>query len=74
MEEMIGGWVEKSIISVKDIPSLCGIMVSINSIAFIRADFPEGTYQPTIQLIAEALAARLSGKGDVPDYFVDNPL
>jgi AcrR family transcriptional regulator len=64
MQAAIGEWVEKGIIAAEDVPALGGILVSLFAIAIQRKDYyPEGSYEPAVRLIAEALAMRLSRQG-----------
>jgi AcrR family transcriptional regulator len=63
MKEAIGAWLERGLISAEDVPALGGVMASLFAIAIQRKDFPEGSYEPAIRLIAEAMAMRLSGRG-----------
>jgi hypothetical protein len=38
-----------------------GLIPALFSIAIHKEDFPEGSYQPAVKLIAEALALRIAG-------------
>jgi AcrR family transcriptional regulator len=60
MQAAISAWVEKGIVSAEDVPALGGILASLFAIAIHRKDYPEGSYEPAIRLIAEGLAMRLS--------------
>jgi AcrR family transcriptional regulator len=64
MEAAIGAWVEKGIVSAEDVPALGGILVSFFAIAIQRKDYPQGSYEPAVRLIAEGLAMRLARQGE----------
>jgi AcrR family transcriptional regulator len=57
-------WIDGGLLEEKDLPALIGIMSSIFAISIRRQDFAEGSYEPAIKLISEALAARLARKED----------
>jgi AcrR family transcriptional regulator len=60
----INAWVEKGIVSAEDVPALGGILTSLFAIVIQRKNYPEGSYEPAIRLIAEGLAMRLSRQGE----------
>ncbi len=59
----VASWVKEGLVSAEDVPALAGIFMSLFAIAIQRKDYPEGSYEPSIRLIAEALAMRLSRRG-----------
>jgi AcrR family transcriptional regulator len=63
LAEAIGAWVEAGIVAAEDVPALGGIMMALFAIAIQQKDFPAGSYEPAVRLIAEALAMRLSRQG-----------
>jgi AcrR family transcriptional regulator len=63
MQAAIGAWTEKGIVRAEDVPALGGIFNMLFAIAIQRQEFPEGSYEPAIRLIAEGLAMRLSRQG-----------
>jgi AcrR family transcriptional regulator len=60
MEAAIQTWISNGFVREEDIAALDGIMNALFAIAIQRKDFPEGSYEPAIRLIAEALAMRLA--------------
>jgi AcrR family transcriptional regulator len=64
MEAAINAWVEKGVVSAEDVPALGGILTSLFAIVIQRNNYPEGSYEPAIRLIAEGLAMRLSRQGE----------
>ena len=67
LEETFGGWVAKGLLTPEIVAAFRGLVPALFSIAIHREDFPLGSYQPAVTLIAEALALRIasgaSGKG-----------
>jgi len=64
LEESFGRWVAEGILPYDILPAFRGLVSAIFSIALHREDFPVGSYQETVKLIAEALAMRIaSGSG-----------
>ncbi len=60
----LADWVQRGLISEVDLPGLSGVLNSLFAIAIHRKDYPAGTYEPTVRLIAEGLAMRLAKKGE----------
>jgi AcrR family transcriptional regulator len=63
LESAIRAWIVAGLVREDAVPALGGLMSAFFSIALRRKDFPEGSYEPTIRLIAEALAIRLTSQG-----------
>jgi AcrR family transcriptional regulator len=63
LDSAMKAWIEDGLVREEDVPALGGVMSSIFAIAIRRGDFPEGSYVPAVELIAEALAMRLAGEG-----------
>jgi AcrR family transcriptional regulator len=64
LKSAIQAWIGTGLVREEDLPALEGVMSALFSIAIRRKDFPAGRYEPTIRLISEALAIRLTGQGD----------
>jgi AcrR family transcriptional regulator len=66
--ETFGRWVSEGLLGADLMDAFRGLVPALFSIAMHREDFPPGTYQPAVKLIAEALALRMAsgagGKGD----------
>jgi AcrR family transcriptional regulator len=60
LEETFGRWVAESLLSPDIIAAFRGLIPALFSIAMHREDFPAGSYQPAVKLIAEALAMRIA--------------
>ena len=64
LEETFGRWVAEGLLSPDIAVAFRGLIPALFSIAMHREDFPPGSYQPAVKLIAEALAVRIaSGAG-----------
>ena len=64
LEETFGRWVAEGLLSPDIVVAFRGLVPALFSIAIHREDFPPGSYQPAVKLIAEALALRIaSGAG-----------
>lgn len=62
MMEALAAWRGADIIAVEDIPALEGVFDSIFILAMHREDFPKGSFEPAMRVMAEALALRLAKK------------
>jgi len=60
LEETFGKWVSEGLLDAGISAALRGLVPALFSIAMHREDFPPGSYQPTVKLIAEALALRIA--------------
>ena len=60
LEETFGKWVSEGLLDAGISSALRGLVPALFSIAMHREDFPPGSYQPTVKLIAEALALRIT--------------
>ena len=60
LRETFGRWVSEGLLSRDVSEAFRGLVPALFSIAMHRQDFPPGTYHPTVKLIAQALALRLS--------------
>ncbi|MGA2641390.1 MAG: TetR/AcrR family transcriptional regulator [Spirochaetia bacterium] len=60
LEETFGSWVAKGLLSPDTVAAFRGLVPALFSIAIHREDFPPGSYQPAVTLIAEALALRIA--------------
>ena len=60
LEETFSRWVSHGVLAPDIIDSLRGLVPALFSIAMHRQDFPPGTFQPAVKLIAEALALRIT--------------
>ena len=60
LKETFGGWVSQGLVSRSLMEALRGLIPALFSIAIHRDDFPPGTYQPAVRLIAEALGLRIA--------------
>jgi AcrR family transcriptional regulator len=65
LSEAFGKWVDRGLLSPDLREAFRGLVPALFSIALHRDDFPPGTYEPAVRLIAEALALRIvnGGKG-----------
>jgi AcrR family transcriptional regulator len=61
LEETFGAWVAEGLLAPDLIVAFRGLVPALFSIAMHREDFPPGSYQPAVKLIAEALALRIAG-------------
>jgi AcrR family transcriptional regulator len=65
LAETFGRWVSDGLLAPDIIEAFRGLVPALFSIALHRLDFPPGTFQPAVKLIAEALALRITqGAGD----------
>ncbi|MGA2481423.1 MAG: TetR/AcrR family transcriptional regulator [Spirochaetia bacterium] len=60
LEETFGRWVAEGLLSPDVLTAFRGLVPALFSIALHKEDFPPGTYQPAVKLIAEALAMRIA--------------
>jgi len=60
LDETFGKWVSEGLLDAGISDALRGLVPAFFSIAMHREDFPPGSYQPTVKLIAEALAMRIA--------------
>jgi AcrR family transcriptional regulator len=64
LEETFGRLVAKGLLTPDIVAAFRGLVPALFSIAMHKGDFPPGSYQPAVKLIAEALALRIaSGPG-----------
>jgi AcrR family transcriptional regulator len=61
LEEAFGRWISEGLLSPDLITAFRGLVPALFSIAMHKEDFPPGSYQPAVKLIAEALAMRVAG-------------
>ena len=61
LEETFGRWVADGLLTPDIVAAFRGLIPALFSIAMHREDFPPGSYQPAVKLIAEALALRIAG-------------
>jgi len=65
LEETFERWGAQGVIDPAMLVAMRGLIPALFSIAMHKDDFPAGTYQPTVRLLAEALALRIcSGPND----------
>jgi AcrR family transcriptional regulator len=72
MESAFTLWAQGGFIDSAAMATLAGLVPALFAIALHKADFPPGSFEPTIKIIAEALAMRLApepegGKNDERD-------
>jgi AcrR family transcriptional regulator len=60
MSEAIAAWIAGGIIDPAAVGALPGIAAALFAIALHKDDFPEGSFEPTARILAEALARRLA--------------
>ena len=60
LEETFGRWVADGLLTPDIVAAFRGLIPALFSIAMHREDFPPGSYQPAVRLIAEALALRIA--------------
>jgi AcrR family transcriptional regulator len=58
--ETFGRWVAEGLLGTETVAAFRGLIPALFSIAVHREDFPPGSYQPAVKLIAEALALRIA--------------
>jgi AcrR family transcriptional regulator len=58
--ETFGLWVSQGLLTAEIVDAFRGLVPALFSIAMHREDFPPGTFQPAVRLIAEALALRIT--------------
>jgi len=67
MGEAIAAWIAGGIIDSAAVGALPGIAAALFAIAMHKEDFPEGSFEPTSRILAEALARRLApASGEKP--------
>ncbi|HVO37472.1 MAG TPA: TetR/AcrR family transcriptional regulator [Spirochaetia bacterium] len=64
LKETFGSWVSQGLASRSLLDALRGLIPALFSIVVHRDDFPPGTYQPAVKLIAEALALRIASSAE----------
>lgn len=62
-QEAMSAWSEAGLVSPDDIPAFGGIAISLFLLAINRENFPEGSFEPAMALMAEALAERFAKGG-----------
>ncbi|MGA2975064.1 MAG: TetR/AcrR family transcriptional regulator [Spirochaetia bacterium] len=60
LEETFRRWVHEDLLSPDLIAAFQGLIPALFSIAVHKEDFPPGSYQPAVRLIAEAIALRIA--------------
>lgn len=60
LEETFGRWVAEGLLSPDIIVAFRGLVPALFAIAMHKEDFPPGSFTPAVDLIAEALALRIS--------------
>lgn len=60
LETAFARWAEAGLMNPELLPSLEGLVPALFAIALHKADFPPGSFEPAVGLIAEALALRLA--------------
>jgi len=60
LEETFGRWVSKGLLTPDSVSAFRGLVPALFSIAMHKEDFPPGSYEPAVRLIAEALALRIT--------------
>lgn len=63
LEKTFADWAAAGLIDPSVLDSLAGIGAALFSIALHKEDFPPGSYEPAMRLIAEALAMRIAWNG-----------
>ena len=59
-EEAFGRWVSKGLLTPDTTAAFRGLIPALFSIAIHKEDFPPGSYEPAVRLIAEGLALRIA--------------
>ena len=60
LEETFGSWETSGLLAPDVVAGFRGLVPALFSIAMHKDDFPQGSYEPAVRLIAEALALRIS--------------
>jgi AcrR family transcriptional regulator len=60
LEETMGSWVARGLLAPDIVAAIRGLVPALFSVAMHREDFPAGSYEPAVRLIAEALAMRIA--------------
>ncbi len=60
LEETFGTWVSSGLLAPDVLAGFRGLVPALFSIAMHKEDFPQGSYEPAVRLIAEALALRIA--------------
>jgi AcrR family transcriptional regulator len=63
LEETMGSWVSRGLLAPDVVAAIRGLVPALFSVAMHREDFPAGSYEPAVTLIAEALAMRIASGG-----------
>jgi len=63
LESAFADWASRGLIDPSVLDAMAGIGAAIFSMAMHKEDFPPGSYEPAMRLIAEALAMRISAPG-----------
>ncbi|HUI69733.1 MAG TPA: TetR/AcrR family transcriptional regulator [Spirochaetia bacterium] len=63
LKQTIGTWVSNGMLDPGLVSAFRGLVPALFSIAVHKEDFPPGTYEPAVRLIAESLAVRMTSKG-----------
>ena len=61
LQATLGSWAERGLLAPDVADALRGLVAALFSMAMHREDFPQGSYEPAVRLIAEALAMRIGG-------------
>jgi AcrR family transcriptional regulator len=62
LEGTLGSWVSRGLLTPDIVVAIRGLVPALFSVAMHREDFPAGSYEPAVRLIAEALAMRIGGQ------------
>lgn len=60
LEQTFGRWVGEGLLDEALVEAFRGLVPALFSIAMHKEDFPPGSYEPAVKLIAEALALRIA--------------
>jgi AcrR family transcriptional regulator len=63
LEGTLGRWVSRGLIAPEIVVAIRGLVPALFSVAMHKEDFPAGSYEPAVRLIAEALAMRIASGG-----------
>jgi AcrR family transcriptional regulator len=60
-------WVERGLVEPTSLAALPGLGAVLFAVAMHKEDFPAGSFEPAVRILAEALAMKIapSGKGDI---------
>ncbi len=67
LETTFAEWFSRGLLDPAAAEAMHGLVAALFLIAMHKEDFPAGTYEPTINLVAEALAMRIASGGEKGD-------